>query len=129
MLTASMVSKSNMLKCLHSPSTLHVFHCSSSLPLWGCVGGCASNAPGSRSGRRGGTLHADTQIECVPRLQAHEEGTGVPGDRRWCGDYADTTNQIKIEEGDDCGVRIGRHDDANAHAGDRCTKRARTSAS
>lgn len=133
MLNPSMVPESNMLKCLLSPSTLHDFPCSSSLALWGCAGGCETVAPGSSSGcgngRRCAPLHADTQIECVHRPEAHEEGTVVPGARRWCGGYAETTKEIKIEEGDECGVRIGGHDVADAHAGDRCTKRAQTSAS
>ena len=45
------------------------------------------------------------------------------------GDYAEATKAIEIEQGDLCSVWIGGHDVADAHARERCTKRARTSAS
>ena len=115
------------------PVHFMALHCSSSLALWCCAGGCASVAPGSRngccSGRRCANVHANPHHECVHTREAHEEGNQVKGARRWGGDHTETACENKVDEGDHCGVRIGGHDVADAHARERCTKRARTSAS
>ena len=52
----------------------------------------------------------------------------VQGDGRWGGDYTDTTQELEGEEVDHSGFWVRRPGAVDAHAGERCSKRARTSA-
>ena len=102
------------------------------LALTGLAGGCASVAPGPGHGCVGGVrrgpLHADSGHPCEDSLQTSEERTPVQGTRRWGGDSTEPTQELEIEEVDHSGGWIRRPDAADAHAGERCSKRIRTAA-
>ena len=67
--------------------------------------------------------HAKTGLK-RPRKEWQWKGFAEGG-----GGYAEATKEIEIEQGDHGGVPIGRPNAADAHAGERCGKRIRTSAS
>ena len=97
------------------------------------VGGFGSVAPGSRRGcgrgRRCGPLHATTLNDCEARLEAPDEGTTSGVVRSGGGDYTETSKVIEVEEGGHNGLQIAgpvAHA-TDAHAGERCGKRIRTS--
>ena len=107
----------------------------SPLALTGRIGNCASVAPGSPggcvTGVRHGAVHADSRHAFEDSLETPEEGAAVQGAGRG-GDYTETTAELEIEEGVWSGLRIVRPDAsdvADAHAGDRLSKRLRTSTS
>ena len=104
----------------------------SHLLLAGRAGNSASVAPGSflgcDRGVRRGPLHANSRHPCEDSLEASEEGTAVQGDGRWGGDHSNTAQELEGEEVDQSGFWVRRPSAADAHAGERCAKRARTSA-
>ena len=107
------------------------FFCS---PVHAFAGGCASVAAATRSvcvaGGRCGPVYAAPVPACTDRLEACEEGTAVQGIGREGGFESDTSKDMQIEEGHHIGQRIagsGAHV-ADAHAGERCGKRLRSSA-
>lgn len=74
-------------------------------------------------------MHAAILHDAGLRLEATEEGTAAGGVCRGGGDYAETSKFIEVEKGEHTGVRIGGSvaQFADAHAGERCAKRFRTS--
>lgn len=114
------------------PDTKSSTRCSVVL-LTASAGGRSSDDPCSQRGHDRGRgccpLHAATLHDGEVRLEAPEEGTAAEGVCRGGGDYAETSMFREIEEGDHSGVRIGGSvaHAADAHAGERCTKRIRTS--
>ena len=84
---------------------------------------------GRDKGRGSCPLHATTLHDGEVRLEAPEEKTAAEGVCSCGGDYAETSMFREIEEGDHIGVRIGGSvaHAADAHAGERCAKRIRTS--
>jgi hypothetical protein len=74
-------------------------------------------------------VHSDSDDACEERIEAPAEARASDHVRRWGEFYADTANQITVEEGADGGLWLGGPDFADSHAEERGGKRLRTSAS
>lgn len=74
-------------------------------------------------------MHADPRHECSHQLEAPAEARAMQRVRRGCGDYAETTNEVAVEDGGDRGVQLGGADTADSHASEHGRKRIQPSAS